>query len=397
MIKIDDYRRVAPPGTVDIILRLAERVQGRRFLHVSGGRFGGGAAEMLRTLVPILADLGLDAGWEITGGDPGFYAAGRALQQALEGTERVLTDEALDHYLEMNRINAKKLSPEADLVLVHDVQPASLIADRPAGGHWVWRCHFDCSRAQRRAWSFFGPLVKQYDGAVFSLPRFTHRLGIPLYIIHPSIDPLSDKNRELSPREIASILGPLGVPLGGPLLVQVGPLTRDRDPLGVVDAYRLVKKSHPVRLVLAGSAGDDRESLDVLNDLREAARQDPDVIVLELPPDAHLQINALQRAATIVLQKSLREGFGLGVAEALWKGKPVIAGFAGGLPQQIVYDVTGYTVHSAEGAAFRIRHLLNNPELIARMGAAGREHVRRSFLTTRHLTEYLALLIHVTR
>jgi trehalose synthase len=396
VIKIDDYRAVAPPGTVDIILKLAERVQGRRFLHVSGGRFGGGAAEMLRTMVPIMGDLGIDAGWEITGGDPGFYATGRALQQALEGTDRGLTDHALDHYLEMNRVNAKKLRLEADLVLVHDVQPASLVADRPAQGHWIWRCHFDCSRAQRRAWSFFRPIARQYDGAVFSLPRFAHRMGVPLYVIHPSIDPLSDKNRELSSREITGILGTLGVPLGPPLLVQIGPFTRGRDPLGVVNAYRLVKKSHAVRLVLAGSAGDDRESLDVLADLREAARQDPDIVVLELPPDAHLQINALQRAATIVLQKSIREGFGLGAAEAMWKGKPVIAGFAGGLPQQITYDVTGYTVHSIEGAAFRVRHLLNNPELIARMGAAGREHVRRTFLTTRHLTEYLALLIHLT-
>jgi trehalose synthase len=396
VIKIDDYRAVAPPGAVDVILKLAERVQGRRFLHLTGGRFGGGAAEMLRTMVPILADLGLDAGWEITGGDPAFYATGRALQQALEGTERVLTDEALDHYVDMNRVNAKKLRLEADLALVHDVLPASLVAARPNGGRWVWRCHFDCSRAQRRAWSFFRPIAKQYDGAVFSLPRFAHRMGSPQFVIYPSIDPLSDKNRELSPRQTASILGTLGVTQGRPLLVQVGPFSRNADPLGVVNAYRLVKKSHPVRLVLAGSAGDDRESLDVLADLREAARQDPDVVVLELPPDAHLQINALQRAATIVLQKSIREGFGLGVAEAMWKGKPVIAGFAGGLPQQILYDVTGYTVHSIEGAAFRIRHLLNNPELIARMGAAGREHVRRVFLTTRHLTEYLALLIHLT-
>ena len=396
MIKIDDYRAVAAPGAVDVILKLAERVQGRRVLHVTGGRFGGGAAEMLRTIVPILTDLGLESSWEITGGDPGFYATGQALQQALEGRERVLTDEALDHYIEMNRVNAKKLRLEADLVLVHDAQPASLVADRSGDGRWVWRCHFDCSRAQRRAWSFFRPIARHYDGAVFSLPGFTHRMGIPLYVIHPSIDPLSDKNRELSPREVASILGTLGVPLGRPLLVQIGPFTRDRDPLGVVNAYRLVKKSHPVRLVLAGSAGDDRESLDVLADLREASRQDADIVVLELPPDAHLQINALQRAATIVLQKSIREGFGLGVAEAMWKGKPIIAGFAGGLPQQVIYDVTGYTVHSIEGAAFRIRHLLNNPELIARMGAAGREHVRRSFLTTRHLTEYLALLIHLT-
>src|SRR5207237_2977924 len=155
--------------------------------------------------------------------------------------------------------------------------------------------------------------------------------------------------------------------------------------------------SHQVRLVLAGSAGDDRESLDVLNDLRQAAQADEDIIVLELPPDAHLQINALQRAATIVVQKSVDEGFGLGAAEAMWKGKPVVGGSAGGLPQQIIYDVTGYTVHSVEGAAFRLRHLLNNPELIARMGAAGREHVRRSFLITRHLTDYMALLIHLTR
>jgi trehalose synthase len=396
VIKIDDYRAVAPPGAVDVILKLAERVQGRRLLHLSAGRFGGGAAEVLRTMVPILADLGLEASWEITGGDPGFYATGRTLQQTLEGTERVLTDEALDHYLDMNRVNAKKLRLEADLVMVHDVQPASLVAARPAGGKWVWRCHFDCSRAQRRAWSFFRPIAKQYDGAVFSLPRFAHRMGIPAYVIHPSIDPLSDKNRELSPREVSSILDTLGVPSGHPLLVQIGPFTRAADPLGVVNAYRLVKKSHPVRLVLAGSAGDDRESLDVLADLRDAARQDADVVVLELPPDAHLQINALQRAATIVLQKSVREGFGLGAAEAMWKGKPVIAGFVGGLPQQILYDVTGYTVRSIEGAAFRIRHLLNNPELIARMGAAGREQVRRLFLTTRNLTEYLALLIHLT-
>jgi trehalose synthase len=396
VIKIDDYRAVAPPGAVDVILKLAERVQGRRFLHVSAGRFGGGAAEMLRTMVPLLGDLGLDAGWEITGGDPGFYATGRALQQTLEGTERVLTDEALDHYLDMNRVNAKKLRLEADLVMVHDAQPASLVAARPGAGKWVWRCHFDCSRAQRRAWSFFRPIAKQYDGAVFSLPRFAHRMGIPAYLIHPSIDPLSDKNRELSPREVSSILDTLGIPSGRPLLVQIGPFTRAADPLGVVNAYRLVKKSHPVRLVLAGNPGDDRESLDVLADLRDAARQDADVVVLELPPDAHLQINALQRAATIVLQKSVREGFGLGAAEAMWKGKPVIAGFAGGLPQQILYDVTGYTVRSIEGAAFRIRHLLNNPELIARMGAAGREQVRRMFLTTRHLTEDLALLIHLT-
>src|SRR6266850_959814 len=323
-IRIDDYRRVAPPGVVDIILTLAERVRGRRFLHLSGGRFGSGPAEILQTLVPMMSDLGIDAAWEITGGDPGFYATAATLQAALRGSERVLTDEALDHFIEMNRVNAKKLALDADLVLVHDVQPATLVEHRASRGRWVWACHFDASRPQRRAWTFFRPFVNQYDAAVFALPSFSRRLGVPKYVIHPSIDPLSEKNREL-------------------------------------------------------------------------AQSDPDVLVRELPPDASLQINALQRAATIVLQKSVRESFGLGAAEAMWKGKPVIGGFVGGLPQQIVYDVTGYLVSSVEGAAFRLRHLLNAPELIARMGAAGREHVRRSFLITRHLVDYMALLIHLTR
>jgi trehalose synthase len=395
MTSVEDYRRVAPPGVVDIILKLSERVRGRRLLHLSAGRFGGGAAEILHTMVPMMTELGIDAAWEITGGDPAFYSTATALQAALRGAERVLTDEALDHFVEMNRINAKKLNLDADLVLAHDAQPATLVQDRVATGRWVWRCHFDCSRPQRRAWSFLRPFVNQYDAAIFSLPAFARRLGVPKYVIYPSIDPLSEKNRELSAREIAATLAPLGVPQDKPLLVQVGAFNAADDPLGVVNAYRLVKKHYDLRLVLAGAAGADPESPTVLAELREAAQRDPDVLVRELPPDAHLQINALQRAATIVLQKSVRESFGLGAAEAMWKGKPVIGGFVGGLPHQIVYDVTGYTVHSVEGAAFRLRHLLNNRELIARMGAAGREHVRRSFLITRHLVDYMALLIHV--
>jgi trehalose synthase len=395
MIGVEDYRRVAPPGVVDIILTLSERVRGRRLLHLSGGRFGGGAAEILNTLVPIMTDLGIEAVWEITGGDPAFYATATALEGALRGSERVLADEALDHFIEMNRVNAKKLSLEADLVLVHDVQPATLVQQRPAAGRWVWCCHFDCSRPQRRAWSFLRPYVNQYDAAIFSLPAFARRVGVPKYVIHPSIDPLSEKNRDLSPREIATALGTLGVPQDKPLLLQVGDFNAADDPLGVVNAYRLVKKHYDVRLVLAGTAGAEAESPTVLAELREAAHRDPDILIRELPPDAHTEINALQRGATIVLQKSVRGAFGLGAAEAMWKGKPVIGGFVGGLPHQIVYDVTGYTVHSVEGAAFRLRHLLNNRELIARMGAAGREHVRRSFLITRHLVDYMALLIHL--
>jgi trehalose synthase len=396
MIRVEDYRRVAPPGVVDIILTLAERVRGRRFLHLSGGRFGSGPAEILQTLVPMMSDLGIDAAWEITGGDPGFYATATTLQAALRGSERVLTDEALDHFVEMNRVNAKKLALEADLVMVHDVQPAPLIAHRPERGRWAWACHFDAARPQRRAWTFFRPFVNQYDAAVFALPSFSRRLGVPKYVIHPSIDPLSEKNRELAPRDVSSMLRTLAIPQDKPLLVQIGAFTAAEDPLGVVNAYRMVKKHHDVRLVLAGTSGGEPESLQILAELREMAQSDQDVLIRELPPDAALQINALQRAATIVLQKSVRASFGLGAAEAMWKGKPVIGGFVGGLPQLIVYDVTGYLVSSVEGAAFRLRHLLNAPELIARMGAAGREHVRRSFLITRHLVDYMALLIHLT-
>jgi trehalose synthase len=397
MIRVEDYRRVAPPGVVDIILTLAERVRGRRFLHLSGGRFGSGPAETLQTLVPMMSDLGIDAAWEITGGDPGFYTTAATLQAALRGSERVLTDEALDHFVEMNRLNAKKLSLDADLLLVHDVQPATLIEHRPARGRWVWACHFDASRPQRRAWMFFRPFVNQYDAAVFALPNFSRRLGVPKYVIHPSIDPLSDKNRELAPREVSTLLRAMSIPQDKPLLVQIGGFTSAEDPIGVVNAYRMVKKHHDVRLVLAGTSGGEPESVALLGELREAAGADRDILVRELPPDASLQINALQRAAIIVLQKSVRESFGLGAAEAMWKGKPVIGGFVGGLPQQIIYDVTGYVVSSVEGAAFRLRHLLNAPELIARMGAAGREHVRRSFLITRQLIDYMALLIHLTQ
>jgi trehalose synthase len=396
MNRIDDYRRVSGPGTVDFVLRLAEQVQGRRVLHVTGGRLGGGAAETLRATVPILAELGIDARWEVTGGDAGYYGTARALQAALEGAERGPSEEGLARWADMNRLNGKKLDLGADLISVHDSQPASLVSARNAG-RWVWRSHVDCSSARADTWASFRQFVDQYDAAVFPLPGFESRLDIPTFVVAPSIDPFAERNRDLTAREITEILGGLGVARDKPLLVQIGPFTRAHDPLGVVDAYRLVKQHHDVRLALAGTADDEPERLELLTQLREIARDDPDVAVLELPAEAHRQINALQRAATVVLQKSVRARFDLGPSEAMWKGKPVVGGYTGGLAQQIIPNVTGYTVHSIEGAAFRIRHLLNNPELIPRMGAAGREHVRRSFLITRQLVDELALAIHLLR
>lgn len=395
MSRIGEYRRVAPAGAVDVLERLADRVRGRRFLHVSGGRLGGGPAEVLRATAPVLNDLGVDTRWEITGGDATYYDEARALQAALEGADRVLTRDGLGHYVELNRVNAKKLDLHADVVLVHDVQPASLVTAR-GGGRWVWRCHFDCSAPRPDAWAFFRPFVERFDAGVFSLPQYAGRPGVPAYVLHPSIDPLSDKNRDLTPREVAAVLAALGVAQDKPLLLQVGLFSRGHDPLGVVDAYRIVKRHHDVALVLAGTAADDHDGRTLLAGLREAARADADIALLELPADAHLQINALQRAATIVLQKSVLEGFDLGPAEAMWKSKPVIGGATAGIGQQVLHDVTGYVVRSPEGAAFRVRQLLNNREQIPRMGAAGREYARRAFLVTRHLLDYLALVAHLT-
>lgn len=396
-VRLDDYRDVAPKGTIEFLRCLAERVRGRRFLHVNSTRHGGGVAEILHRLVPIMTDLGVDARWEVIKGNSAFYAVTKAFHNALQGQGQMITKPMLDEFVATNQANARTLNLEADLVLIHDPQPAPLIEHRPDKGKWVWRCHIDLSKPQRPAWRLLRKYVAKYDAAIFSLPKFAQRLSIPQFLVYPSIDPLSEKNRDLSVSELDSILGRLNIPRDKPILLQVSRFDRFKDPIGVINAYRLVKKYNDCRLILAGGgADDDPEGAAVLAEVREAAGNDPDIHVLELPSDAHLEINALQRAATIVLQKSLREGFGLTVAESLWKGKPVIGGAAGGITVQVIYDATGYTVNSVEGAAFRIRYLLNNPDLIARMGEAGREYVRQEFLITRHLADYLSMLIILT-
>ncbi len=396
-LELDRYRDVAPEGAVDALLRLAEQARGRRVVHVSSTRIGGGVAEILQRLVPLMGELGLDAEWAVLEGDPEFFATTKAMHNALQGVEQALTDRMLAHYLEVNRANAVRLGPEGDLVLVHDPQPAALVVARPAKGAWFWRCHIDLSEPRDRAWKFLEPWVRRYDAAVVSLPEFARHLAIPHVVVHPSIDPLAEKNRPLSPGEVTATLAALGVPDDKPLLLQVSRFDRFKDPVGVIAVYRLVKRTHDVRLILAGGgAQDDPESREVLAEVREAAGRDPDVLVLDLPPDAHRAINALQRAATLVLQKSTREGFGLTVAEAMWKGKPVLGGATGGILVQIEDGVTGYTVDSVDAATAQIAHLLARPALMRAMGAAGRERVRQRFLITRQLTDYLALLLRVT-
>jgi trehalose synthase len=309
MSALDSYREVTPKGTVDFLRCLADKTRGKSILHVNSTRVGGGVAEILRSLVPLLADVGVEARWEVITGTEDFFAVTKAFHNALQGAEQDPSPAMLEIYREINRRNARQIPLEADYVVIHDPQPAALILHKPGAGRWIWRCHIDISHPQRKVWNFLRQFVVQYDGAIFSLPRFAQRLPIPQFLIYPSIDPLSEKNRDLSPEEQEHALDRLRIPRDKPILLQVSRFDRFKDPVGVIRAYRLVKKHHDVRLILAGGgATDDPEGEKVLAEVREAAQSDPDILILLLPPDANLEINALQRAATIVLRNPSARG-----------------------------------------------------------------------------------------
>ncbi len=390
--ELEQYREVAPKGTIDFLYRLSELVQGKRFLHINAVRYGGGMAEILRRLVPVMKALGIEARWEVLAGTQEFSDVTRRIGDGLQGRQETITEEQYQTYLDVTARNAKALDLDADLVFTHDPEPAALI-DYRKGGKWVWRCHLDAGRPHRSVWSLFRRHVVKYDAAIFSLSGFAQRLPIPKFLLHPSIDPLTEKHRDLSRTEIGNVLDRFEIARGVPMLLQVGRFDRFKDQIGTIRAYRMARKYHRCQLVLAGSGVmHDPVGEKVLAEVQEAARNDPDIHILQLPPEADREINALQRAATVVIQKTLKEGFGMAVSEAMWKGKPVIGGTAGGVSAQIVDGATGFIVHSVEGAAFRIRYLLSNPGVMTRMGATGKEHVRRNFLITRHLGDYLTML-----
>jgi trehalose synthase len=321
---------------------LAELLKGRSLLHVNSTRWGGGVAEMLHRLVPLFQDLKIDTRWDVIEGNPAFYQVTKSFHNALQGTPQIISDEMYEAYLQTNKENISRINTDADMVIIHDPQPAPLIQTRKKGSTWLWRCHIDASRPQRKVWKFLKKYVSQYDGAIFSLPDFAQKLTVPQYLMYPSIDPLSDKNKDLPTSLIDEVLERYRVPRDKDMILQVSRFDRFKDPLGVIEAYKIVKKYNECCLVLAGGgAADDPEGAQVLAEVHAAAAKDPDIIILDLPPDSNIEINALQRAATVVLQKSLKEGFGLTVAEAMWKGRPVIGGFVGGITVQVVYGQTG--------------------------------------------------------
>ena len=385
------YAGIAPKGDLLLLKRLGERLKGRSFLHINSTRAGGGVAEILQRMMPILQELGIDARWEVIEGDERFFDITKKIHNTLQGNPEEITGEMWNYHYEVNRRNAERLNLDADAVLIHDPQPAPLVEFRKRG-KWIWRCHIDVSKPRKEVCDYLMRYCRKYDSAIFSVSKFAKTMGIPEFIIPPSIDPLSDKNRDMSESAIRETLDKLGIPADRPMLLQVSRFDRFKDPIGVIKAYRMVKKYNDCILVLAGSpATDDPEGEEVLKEVQEYAADDPDIRILLLPLFSDRDINALQRAATVVLQKSLKEGFGLTVSEAMWKGKPVIGGAIGGIPLQIVHGVTGFLVHSSEGTAFRIRQFLNNPEMARRMGEKGREHVRGNFLITRQIRDYLTV------
>ncbi len=397
--RLDDYEKVVGREVIEELHLVAGYLRGTKMLHVNSTRLGGGVAEILNQMVPLLEDLGIDCKWLVIKGSNNFFQVTKQLHNALQGKPVEITSGMEQVYQEHTVLNADSLDLEGDFVIIHDPQPAGLITHRPKEtSNWVWRCHIDLSSPHPEAWEFLQKYVVKYDASIFSMPAFSQELPHGQYLIEPSIDPLSDKNRDLDPAFISGVLEQYGIDPEKPIITQVSRFDYMKDPLGVIQAFRQVKKRENCQLVLAGgSATDDPEGSEVLEKVKAQADHDPDIHVLELPPDSDLEINALQRASTIILQKSLKEGFGLTVTEAMWKGKPVLGGAVGGIRRQIIHGFTGFLVRSIEGTAFRIRQLLHDPGLRKRMGENGRAHVQANYLITRHLKDYLLLMLAVQR
>ncbi len=359
-------------------------------------------AEILEWMVPLMNDAGLQASWEVIQGDPRFFEITKSVHNGLQGHGVPLSAKDWKIYEDVNARNFDRLRAvleEADFVIIHDPQPASLLSlcDRRKG-KWIWRAHIDISRPFRPVWKALRPFVEKYDASIFSMAEFAQLLPHPQFLVPPSINPVSEKNRELDPAEIEAVRAEFGLDPGRPLRVQVSRFDRFKDPVGVIEAYRLVRKIAPVQLVLAGGgATDDPEGKAGLEDVQAAAGGDPDIHVLLLPSGAHRTINALQRLADVIIQKSTREGFGLTVTEGMWKGKPVVGGDTGGIRLQVVNHHTGFLVNTPEGAAHRIRYFLRNRDRISEMGSIAREVVRENFLLTRHLRDYLTLMLVMQR
>ncbi|MBN1288837.1 MAG: glycosyltransferase [Actinobacteria bacterium] len=398
---ISDYSEFVGEEEITRLKALSSRLAGARVLNLSSTAFGGGVAELLHSTVPLMRDLGIDTEWQVVEGDEEFFTITKLLHNCLQGLNAPWEPEMVEVYLKKNHQYARSFSNGFDYIVVHDPQPVAmypiLLEDGHPGGKWVWRCHIDISEPKTEAWEFVKDYINAYDAAIFTSSAYAPTdLKIPESIMAPTIDPVSPKNSELGTEAVDFVLANYGVDTGRPVLLQVSRFDPWKDPLGVIDAYRIVKEKVPgVQLVfIASMAHDDPEGMHYYKVTAEKAEGDPDIHLLtNLEGIGNTGVNAFQRAADIVLQKSLKEGFGLTVSEALWKGRPVIAGNVGGIPLQIDNGENGYLVNSVEECADRILQLLDNPEIGKEMGRRGREKVRNKFLTPRELVDYIELFL----
>ncbi len=395
---LDDYAPIVGEEVIADIREFAQPLQDARVVHVNATAYGGGVAEMLQTLVPLMRDAGLDAEWQVIEGTDEFFNVTKAAHNGLQGMDIELTDEMKDIWKRYNRMNAEKFEGDYDFIVIHDPQPAGMLHYRQgeAGDRWAWRCHIDTSHPNPAYWDFFAPYINEYDTAIFTMEQYVGS-GVQferLAIITPTIDPLSPKNKPMPLDEARGVVAGYGLDLERPIISQVSRFDPWKDPLGVIDAYRIVKDQMPeVQLALVGSmASDDPEGWYYLDKTIRHAGDDLDIHVLHnFHGVGAYEVGAFQSASDVVIQKSIREGFGLVVTEALWKGKPVIGGDAGGIPLQIIDGETGFLVDSVAACAEKTLALLEDPGRAEEMGKAAREHVRRNFLTTRHLADYIEL------
>jgi trehalose synthase len=394
-----DYTHIAGKETIERIRELAEPMKGHRVLHVSATAFGGGVSEILYTIVPLMRDIGLDAHWHVIFGKEEFFNATKLLHNSLQGAEETLSDEQWRVFDEINAINAEGLQGEWDTVIVHDPQPIGLRRGaNEKGRNWIWRCHIDLSEPNPAPIARLLPMIEEYDASVWHLPAYVPKdvaAKDGVRIIPPAIDPLSPKNMAFSPDDAAFVARQFGIDVDRPLLTQVSRFDPWKDPMGVIDAYRIVHEQVPeVQLALVGSmATDDPEGWDFFQHTFEYAEGDEDIKILNnLNNVGAIEVNAFQSQSDVCLQKSIREGFGLTVTEALWKGRPTIGGNVGGIPLQITDGESGFLVDSAEQCAQRCLEILADPELGKRLGRAGKEHARREFLSPRLLRDWVELL-----
>lgn len=401
-LSLKDYTEIVGENEISEIRTLAEKLAGKSVVHVNSTSFGGGVSEILRRLVPLMKDVGMNAEWKVIKGDKEFFDVTKTFHNALQGKEIELTENMEKIYLRYNQLNTNLLDLDYDYVVIHDPQPLAIISYRDEKkGKWIWRCHIDLSQPNEEFWSFLEPFLASYDAFIFSLKKYVKS---PLEkkkvaIISPSIDPLSDKNKPLPEDMILSTLERYDVDPNRPILIQVGRFDPWKDPLGVIDVYRKVKKKMAgVQLLLITSmAPDDPEGWVYYERTARHAGEDYNIHLLtDFMGVGNLEVNAFQRSSDVALLKSVREGFGMTVTEALWKRVPVVGGNVGGIPLQVIDGVTGFLVNTVDEAAEKTLHLLRNPEEAKRMGKRGREHVLRNFLITKHLRDYLNLFIQLS-